>query len=834
MEIIMKISKRKKTDIVTLSAVLNIDKKEKNTVYIYILKFMLVLMGVYGSVFCFISGIKISFNYTAVILPLLFCTVMCLIIFLKKKAMIICTALVIWIYLNLIFILKNRLINGLIYIANSYMSATSYNYENTHFSALMNPATVQFDTALLIIAVEFLICFIVCLGTFYKTSIVIAFIGTFPLLELVLFYGLVPNYAAFSALIAYWAGIICAEITELYCVDKSKYLSANKKASVQGASVLALIVLVSFFSAFLLTKLSGYERPEKIDITRQDIQDYFEDFSFEKLSNDIKSVFKPQKSSGAINHGNLKNNDNIRFDNKTVLEVSLLKTDETVYLKGFTGVVYKNNRWNELSDDSKNQFDEISGHYSADSFNPSLFSSFFWEKQYWTNAKNVNIQYFSIKNVNANKHYIYIPYNINQSSVSGFESYYDLYYTGDYKNNEYDVYSYMPDNFMSTDKILSLSNFQKDNNPSVAELAYREYVYETYLQLPDEFTAAGEVFDDDFETELSQLRQNNEAYEADLFVINHVKKWLSENCLYSLKTEALKPGEDFVTKFLAETRKGSCSHFSSSAVLLFRYCGIPTRYAEGYVIKDKDFPEGAVNGETYSVSVTDKRGHAWVEIYLNGYGWYPVEVTSGYGNIRTTKPTDSLTSESETEPETSASVTTTTSKASDSQTSFETSISESVSETEILPTPEKSEEKEINFYFLLIVLSASIIAFVLIRRLVIEYVNSSKINNSDSNKAILNIYQYLKKLMLFCGISQGSMTYKEFSDYLSDKEIFGNDYAHNILNLSLRAYYGNSEIEKNELLEARKQIYTLSKEVYSSLDLKHKFKYLFVECLKIH
>ncbi len=826
----MKKSKRKKTDDVTLSAVLNIDKKEKNTLYIYILKFILVLMGVYGAVFCFISGIKISFNYTAVIMPLLFCAVLILIMFMKKKAMIICTALVIWVYLNLVFIFKNRLINGVISITNSYMSATSYNYENTQFSALINPATVQFDTTLVICAVEFLICFIICLGTFYKTSIVISFIGTFPLLELVLFYGLVPNYAAFSALIAYWAGIICAEITELYCVDKSKYMSANKKASVQGASILALIVLVSFFSSFLITELSGYERPEEIDITKQDVQDYIKDFSFEKLREDVKSVLTPQKSSGAINHGNLKNNDNISFDNKTVLEVSLAKTDETVYLKGFTGVVYKNNRWNELSDESKKQFDEISGHYSADSFNPSLFSSFFWDKQYWTNAENLNIQFFSIKNVNANKHYIYIPYNINQSSVDGFESYYDLYYTGDFKNNEYDVYSYMPDNFMNTDKIISFANFQKDNNPSVAEVAYREYVYETYLQLPDNFTVAEVVFDGSFENELSQLRANNDAYEADLFVINHVKNWLSQNCLYSLKTEGLDSGEDFVTKFLTDTRKGSCSHFSSSAVLLFRYCGIPARYAEGYVIKDKDFPEGAFDGETYSVSVTDKRGHAWVEIYLDGYGWYPVEVTSGYGNIRTTKPTDSTTSESEISP----SVTTTTPDVSDTQTSFETSISETVPETEILPTPEKTEKNKINPYVILIVLSVSVVAFVLIRRLVIEYVNSSKINSHDNNKAILNIYQYLKKLMLFCDILQGSMTYKEFSDYLSDKEIFGNGYAQNIMNLSLRAYYGNSKIEKSELLEARKQIYTLSRDVYSSLNLKHKFKYLFIECLKIH
>lgn len=45
----------------------------------------------------------------------------------------------------------------------------------------------------------------------------------------------------------------------------------------------------------------------------------------------------------------------------------------------------------------------------------------------------------------------------------------------------------------------------------------------------------------------------------------------------------LKNGEDFVNKFLNETKKGYCTHFASAAVLMFRYMGIPARYVEGYV-----------------------------------------------------------------------------------------------------------------------------------------------------------------------------------------------------------------------------------------------------------
>ncbi|MFQ8759732.1 MAG: hypothetical protein ACLSAF_10150 [Intestinimonas sp.] len=31
------------------------------------------------------------------------------------------------------------------------------------------------------------------------------------------------------------------------------------------------------------------------------------------------------------------------------------------------------------------------------------------------------------------------------------------------------------------------------------------------------------------------------------------------------------------------------------------------------------------------MDVPDSSAHAWAEIYLDGYGWYPVEVTPGYG-----------------------------------------------------------------------------------------------------------------------------------------------------------------------------------------------------------
>ena len=61
-------------------------------------------------------------------------------------------------------------------------------------------------------------------------------------------------------------------------------------------------------------------------------------------------------------------------------------------------------------------------------------------------------------------------------------------------------------------------------------------------------------------------------------------------------------------------------HFASAGTLLLRALGVPARYVSGYIAD-------VTAGET--VDVPDQNAHAWVEIYLRGYGWYPVEMTPG-------------------------------------------------------------------------------------------------------------------------------------------------------------------------------------------------------------
>jgi hypothetical protein len=58
---------------------------------------------------------------------------------------------------------------------------------------------------------------------------------------------------------------------------------------------------------------------------------------------------------------------------------------------------------------------------------------------------------------------------------------------------------------------------------------------------------------------------------------------------------------------------------------MYRLYGVPARYAGGYRADASSFTER--EDGSYSCVLTDESAHAWVEIYDEGVGWIPVEVT---------------------------------------------------------------------------------------------------------------------------------------------------------------------------------------------------------------
>lgn len=96
--------------------------------------------------------------------------------------------------------------------------------------------------------------------------------------------------------------------------------------------------------------------------------------------------------------------------------------------------------------------------------------------------------------------------------------------------------------------------------------------------------------------------------------------------------------EDFVDKFLFESRVGYCDHFSSSMVILARSAGVPARWVKGFTEGERleRIDSGTGDGQgneskpRYLYEIRNKNAHSWVEVFIPGYGWIPFEPTKGF------------------------------------------------------------------------------------------------------------------------------------------------------------------------------------------------------------
>jgi transglutaminase-like putative cysteine protease len=98
-----------------------------------------------------------------------------------------------------------------------------------------------------------------------------------------------------------------------------------------------------------------------------------------------------------------------------------------------------------------------------------------------------------------------------------------------------------------------------------------------------------------------------------------LKVHLDETMTYSLAAR-YPSATDPTAAFLFGDRIGYCVHSAHAAVYLWRLAGVPARVGTGYLV-DETAREGA------ALTIMGSDAHAWPEMYLDGLGWIPVDVT---------------------------------------------------------------------------------------------------------------------------------------------------------------------------------------------------------------
>ncbi len=365
---------------------------------------------------------------------------------------------------------------------------------------------------------------------------------------------------------------------------------AYNQVKIEGEKGFALIVLVM---TVMLTGIGvvyfqfvDYKPNEEMSALKSVIEDRTEEIRY---------------GQSDYAQGNL--NEDVLPGEDTRLQVMMTKPAK-VYLKGFTGSIWEDNQWLPLEDISySEEYEGMIKAYEKKGFHPLSQISCYLETSRYVLGNTMKMENITVtvKNIDAFRKYQYFPYGVKWESLRNVEmkNQDSNLLSTDFMGKETKTMTYMVAQ-TEEDALLSDNSCdwieekkvwsEKVTDYLSAEGDYRKFVYENYRDIPKTWKSLWKKE----EKPLSLIEITNEIRE----VLKNKKeeKWYSAN-------------------------------FASEATLMFREVGVPARYVEGYLA---DGTKGSMGDSVKSVLVKGTDAHAWVEIYKDGIGWIPVDVTPGF------------------------------------------------------------------------------------------------------------------------------------------------------------------------------------------------------------
>lgn len=322
------------------------------------------------------------------------------------------------------------------------------------------------------------------------------------------------------------------------------------------------------------------------------------------------------------------------YSEKTVMTIEAKAgVPSNIYLRSFYGDTYENGRWIKKSD-----FSGMEKEYH----DASRMTA--WQNAiglatlldgYYDDETNPATEKYTITMKKLSTKYTYLPYCIDPYSIDAkgdidFDE--DFVITKDKATKTIEV-SACPGFF---DGSLEMSILEPEqplevNNDFYA--AYNNYVMENYTEKQggDGIVAkdaelllrTGQLTSNMMYTGYIRENDANRIAAAQL-----VQQFLTSKAFKYSKNPPSTGGKDVVENFLSNSRQGFCVHFASAGTMILRQMGVPCRYVSGYCAKEDSFKSGENDEDICDVK--DSQSHAWVEIYLDDFGWIPVEMTPGY------------------------------------------------------------------------------------------------------------------------------------------------------------------------------------------------------------
>ena len=319
-----------------------------------------------------------------------------------------------------------------------------------------------------------------------------------------------------------------------------------------------------------------------------------------------------------------------------------------------------------------------------------------------------------------------------------------------------------------------------------SEQVYQLHAHNAYVRLPEETRAAALAICAE-----AGLRAE------DPDIITAVASYVQQLGEYDLDVGAY-PSDDYAIYFLTQSHRGYCIHYASAATVLYRALGIPARVTEGFV---------AVTYPGIPTDVLAQDAHAWVEVYLDGVGWVPVEVTHGSGFATLEMPAapdptpepspELLLPESGTMPELSTPQPTPGDNGGGGGSSGPEEAGGGAGE----------DGGSLNWKALLILpcLALALILWYLLARLLFE----SQVNQADGRKAVLACWRYANRASRF-----------------------GGELPQIIVDTAEKVAFSPHMIRKDELTQCRLALKDLIEQVYPGLNPFNKFRFRILRGMK--
>ncbi|MBR6702346.1 MAG: transglutaminase domain-containing protein, partial [Clostridia bacterium] len=439
-----------------------------------------------------------------------------------------------------------------------------------------------------------------------RMSLFALFLTTFPVAAFGMYFDYKVSKAGMFLVVSGWVLTAAVKLTNSYngltvkmksrsSVRKHKhsygFVTDSKNVAQIALMWLGVIAVVTGL-AFAVVPDEHFELALPTDGIRKSTERVVKNF----LSYGISSVFSLESNSASP--GSLSTVANVAYDGMTDLRVQLVNyRADRIYLRQFSGYAYDgdNLRWNNIAQSGADNSKKYN-------YTPERLMKDYEGEQRVTQSVHrmsvrivdpallddpVAVPYYSALTPEENYRFENSGSAFHEDKQASRETQYFTFYTVDTPQTDY--------SFLTN----GMTDEEKEGLIPPGEEPYKE----GSLMTEAEIEASLEVPEKNLKA-VSEFCENYGIKPGDSDIISKVITALEENFTYTLQPGKIPYGEDYVNYFLRANMKGYCQHFASAATLIFRYLGLPARYAEGYVINREDFYLGK--------DLTEENAQDWI------------------------------------------------------------------------------------------------------------------------------------------------------------------------------------------------------------------------------